>query len=184
MIPYFLRKTCFFPKEFPSKFPCVLETLTGRHSTQTRTNTLLVTGSVLWRGRNRGHLFHTALNTVLSVHPIWIGYLEKGNMSMFQALSKSGRIKQPVHLHADNTHYVVDEERDTIHKHRVDMVHTDPTSFNSWPHYPNKMTHTRTTSVTSHILNLYTVQHKGQNSSDACRENMRSAQSGRVQKGA
>jgi hypothetical protein len=126
---------------------------------------------------NSGRLFHTALNTVLSVHPIWIGYLEK-------AQSKSGRIKQPVHLHADNTHYVVDEERDTIHKHRVDMVRTDPTSFNSWSHYPNKMTYTRTTSVTSHILNFYTVQHKGQTSSDAFRDNMRSAQSGRVQKGA
>lgn len=71
-------------------------------------------------------------------------------MSMFQPLSKSGRPKQPVHLHADNTHYVVDKERDTIHKHTADMVPSDPTSFDSWSHYPNKMTYTRSTSVITH----------------------------------
>jgi hypothetical protein len=103
---------------------------------------------------------------------------------MFQPLSKSGRTEQPAHLHADKTHYVVDKERDTIHKHTADMVRSDPTSFNSWSHYPNKMTYTRTTSVTSRILNLYTVQHKRQMRSDAYRDNVRSAQSGRVQKGA
>ena len=65
MIPYFMRKTSVsLLKNVPPKFPCILGTLTGRHSTQTRTNTLLIAGSVLWTGRNRGRLFHTALNTV------------------------------------------------------------------------------------------------------------------------
>ena len=85
-------------------------------------------------------------------------------MSLFKPLSMSGRTKQAVHLHADNTHYVVDKERDTIHKHTADMVRCDPTSFDSWSNYPNKMTYTRTTSVTSRTLNLYTVEHKGQTS--------------------
>ena len=90
----------------------------------------------------------------------WIGYLEKGNLSMFQPRSKFGRTEQPVHLHADNTHYV-DKERDTIHKHTADMVRSDPTSFDSWSHYPTKMTYTRTTSVTSRILNFTRYSTKG-----------------------
>jgi len=106
-------------------------------------------------------------------------------MYMFQPPSKSGRPKQPVHLHADNTHYVVDKERNTIHKHTADIWSVlTPRPFDSWSHYPNKMTYTRTISVTSRILNLYTVQHKGQTRSDAYRDNMHSAHGGRVQKGA
>ena len=100
-------------------------------------------------------------------------------MSIFQPLNKSGNTQQPVHLHAHNTHYV-DKERDTIHKHTADRVRTDPTSFDSWSHYPNKMTYTRTTSVTSRILNLYTVQHRGQTRNDAYTDNMRCTQSRRV----
>ena len=53
---------------------------------------------------------------------------------LIQPLSKSGRPKQLVHLHADNAHYVMDKERDTIHKHTADMVLSDPTSFDSWSH--------------------------------------------------
>jgi hypothetical protein len=52
--------------------------------------------------------------------------------------------------------------------------------------YPNKMTYTSTTSVTSCILNWYTVQHNGQTRHGLMwchRDIMRSVQSGRLQKG-
>jgi hypothetical protein len=117
-------------------------------------------------GQNRARFFHHALNVVPSGHPIWIGFLEKDTSPPFS---------QWTSLVFLTNRFILDTERIRYTSIQLTWSILTRSPLTLGHIYPNKMTYTRTTNVTSCILNCYIIQHNGKTRRELlwCRQTQR-----------